>query len=124
MGTQVDPKRQAVGPFKMGWILVMFDLPVGTKEEIRIATHFRRSLLDDGYVMMQFSVYMRSCADYERMQKHAKRLQIFTPSGGNVRAIFITDKQWEKSFNIISKSYVMNKKETIPKAQPQQFEFW
>jgi len=32
----------------MGWILVMFDLPVGTEEQRRSATQFRKGLLDAG----------------------------------------------------------------------------
>jgi CRISPR-associated protein Cas2 len=60
--------------FKMGWILAMFDLPVVTKEERKVATGFRKFLLDDGYVMVNFSVYARPCTNWEQMRKHAKRL--------------------------------------------------
>ncbi|MDD9851502.1 MAG: CRISPR-associated endonuclease Cas2 [Gammaproteobacteria bacterium] len=42
-------------------MLVLFDLPVTTKRERDKATRFRKKLLDDGYSMLQFSVYMRSC---------------------------------------------------------------
>ena len=41
------------------WCLVMFDLPVGTKTERREATQFRNLLLDMGYMMVQFSIYVR-----------------------------------------------------------------
>jgi CRISPR-associated protein Cas2 len=41
----------------MAWVLVFFDLPVGTDEERRDANHFRKDLLKDGYLMVQFSVY-------------------------------------------------------------------
>ncbi len=42
--------------FKMGWLVVAFDLPVVEKEQRKAATDFREYLLDDGYTMMQFSV--------------------------------------------------------------------
>lgn len=32
----------------MGWFIVAFDLPVGTKEQRKTATDFRNFLLDDG----------------------------------------------------------------------------
>ena len=32
--------------FRMGWVLVMFDLPVLTDDERRTATHFRKQLID------------------------------------------------------------------------------
>ena len=40
--------------FKMGWMIVAFDLPVGTKEERKAAGDFRKFLLEDGYQMMQY----------------------------------------------------------------------
>lgn len=41
------------------WCLVMFDLPVETKEQRREATRFRHDLLDWGFIMVQFSVYAK-----------------------------------------------------------------
>ena len=41
----------------MGWLIVIFDLPVTTKKERRLATKFRNDLLDEGYLMLQYSVY-------------------------------------------------------------------
>ena len=40
-------------------MLVFFDLPVVTKTHRRAYTVFRRFLLNDGYDMIQFSVYGR-----------------------------------------------------------------
>lgn len=45
--------------FKVGWILVAFDLPVLSKKQRKAATGFRQWLLDDGFHMLQFSVYAR-----------------------------------------------------------------
>jgi hypothetical protein len=42
--------------YRMAWVLVFFDLPVGTPEERKAATNFRKDLLRDGYMMVQFSV--------------------------------------------------------------------
>ncbi|MEI7775636.1 MAG: CRISPR-associated endonuclease Cas2, partial [Verrucomicrobiota bacterium] len=43
--------------FKMGWLMVTFDLPVGTKSQRKRATAFREFLLDDGFQIVQWSVY-------------------------------------------------------------------
>lgn len=40
-------------------MMVFFDLPVVTKAERRAYTVFRRFLLNDGYDMIQYSVYGR-----------------------------------------------------------------
>lgn len=47
--------------YRIMWMIVMFDLPVVEKAERRAATEFRNSLLDLGFEMSQFSVYMRFC---------------------------------------------------------------
>ena len=114
---------QTPSTLKMGWILVLFDLPVDTKRSRDKATHFRNKLLDDGYNMLQYSVYMRSCSSWERMKKHANRLRLFAPEGGNIRAIFMTEKQWIKSIAIIGDDY-QKKKKIIPLPQLGMFENW
>ena len=38
--------------YRMAWVLVFFDLPVGTPEERRDATNFRKDLIKDGYFMV------------------------------------------------------------------------
>ncbi len=101
----------------------MFDLPVTTKKERKTATDFRKFLLDDGYSMAQFSVYMRFCTSYDVMEKHTKRLQPQVPEGGNVKVFFLTDKQWEKSINCVGKEYKINKKHIDPE-QPDLFGIW
>ncbi len=77
----------------------MFDLPVLTDRERKDATRFRNNLLDDGYLMIQFSVYARPCVSYEHLEKHLAKVQVFVPEAGNVRIMFMTDEQWKKSVN-------------------------
>ncbi len=107
----------------MGWLILMFDLPTGTKLEQRRATRLRKALLDDGYSMMQYSVYMRFCSSKDKMSKHVARLSDVVPTGGNIRIMFITDKQWEKSIAIVSKKYFREKK-ILNIKQPELFEAW
>lgn len=56
-------------------MVVMFDLPVETREQRKIATKFRKYLLDEGYVMMQFSVYYRICNGKDMVNKYLLRLE-------------------------------------------------
>lgn len=88
-------------PFTMGWLMAMFDLPVTTEDERRAATRFRNDLLEDGFLMIQYSVYARPCVHFEQMQKHAERIRKIAPRAGNVRIFFVTDQQWVKSINIV-----------------------
>lgn len=84
--------------FKMGWLLVTFDLPTTTKVARKAAHDFREWLKDDGYQMMQWSVYARPCVTFARQQTHLDRLRMNLPPQGSVRAMFVTRSQWARSF--------------------------
>jgi len=76
-------------------MLVFFDLPVTTKKERKIAANFRKFLLNDGYHMIQYSVYARVCNGYDAVEKHKKRLASNLPENGSVRLLVITEKQYQ-----------------------------
>jgi len=78
------------------WVITMFDLPVDTKEARKAYTNFRKALLSDGFVMLQFSVYARHCPSEENAVVHERRVKAFLPEDGEVRLLKITDKQFER----------------------------
>jgi CRISPR-associated protein Cas2 len=80
--------------YRSMWVLVFFDLPTETKKNRRAATKFRKSLLDDGFTMFQFSIYIRFCASRENMEVHKKRVKLSLPEQGKVGVMQITDKQF------------------------------
>lgn len=75
-------------------LLVLFDLPVVTKAERRAYTVFRRFLINDGYDMIQFSVYGRILNGNDALEKHMKRLVNSLPPDGSVRCLTVTEKQY------------------------------
>ena len=74
----------------------MFDLPVVEKADQKAATQFRKSLLDLGFEMAQFSVYMRFCTSQAQVDTYAKRVEWALPDGGKVNILTLTDKQYER----------------------------
>lgn len=76
------------------WLFVFFDLPVGTKAERRSATRFRNFLKDDGFMMLQYSVYARVCRGDDGATKHIGRVTRHLPATGSVRALQVTDRQY------------------------------
>lgn len=78
------------------WVMVLFDLPTETKKERRDASKFRKCLLEDGFVMFQFSIYMRFCQSAENAEVHTKRVKYNLPEKGKVGIFTITDKQFGK----------------------------
>ncbi|MFO1245418.1 MAG: CRISPR-associated endonuclease Cas2 [Ramlibacter sp.] len=75
-------------------MMVFFDLPVVTKAERRAYTQFRRFLLNDGYDMIQFSVYGRILNGNDAEEKHMKRLVANLPPEGSIRVMTVTEKQY------------------------------
>lgn len=86
------------------WVFVFFDLPVGTKPQRNAATKFRNFLKDDGFLMLQFSVYARICRGEEAVDKHMGRVTKNLPSVGSVRMLQITDRQYGRMRLLIGES--------------------
>ena len=76
------------------WILVFFDLPTETKKERKEYADFRKHLMNDGFTMFQFSIYVRHCASRENAAVHIKRVKNILPPHGDVGILCITDKQF------------------------------
>jgi CRISPR-associated protein Cas2 len=82
--------------YRLMWMVVMFDLPVVLREERKAATDFRNSLLDLGFSMSQFSVYMRFCTSQTQIETLCGRIERMLPEGGKVSILQFTDKQYER----------------------------
>lgn len=86
--------------YRIMWLFVMFDLPTQTKVDKKNSARFRKDLEKDGFIMHQWSVYIRYCASLESAKLHIKRIRSFTPSKGLVSILTITDKQYADIVNI------------------------
>ncbi|MCK4983611.1 MAG: CRISPR-associated endonuclease Cas2 [Victivallaceae bacterium] len=91
--------QEVFNAYRIMWLFVFFDLPVGSKEERRRATDFRKALLFDGFDMMQFSVYTRACPTKENAEVHVKRIKYAIPPDGKVSILAVTDKQFSMLIN-------------------------
>jgi len=90
----MDEKFSRLNQYRSMWVFVFFDLPTETKKERKAAGRFRKDLLDDGFRMFQFSIYMRFCASRENAEVHIRRVKISLPEHGHVGILNITDKQF------------------------------
>lgn len=99
--------------YELMWMLVLFDLPVIEKQERKDATKFRNFLLDNGFSMIQYSIYTRLFSGKDACEKYFKLIKDNLPAEGKVDILTITDKQYG---NIIS----YNSGEKEQKKQPEQ----
>lgn len=75
-------------------MMVFFDLPVVSTRDRRNYSRFRRFLINDGYSMIQFSVYGRIVSGQDAQDKHLKRLCANLPPKGSIRLMTVTEKQY------------------------------
>ncbi|WP_298413424.1 CRISPR-associated endonuclease Cas2 [Hydrotalea sp.] len=104
--------------YRIMWVLVFFDLPTETKTERKTAQEFRKKIMADGFVMFQFSIYLRHCPSMENAAVHIKRVKKILPEKGHIGIMTITDKQ----FGMME--LFQGKKEAPAQPIPQQLELF
>ena len=77
-------------------ILLFFDLPMVTDDEKRIYSRFRKQLVRNGYMMLQFSVYSKICANREGAVNNILKIKKHIPDKGSIRILLVTEKQYSK----------------------------
>ena len=82
------------GGFRTLWVFALFDLPTDTPKARKEYRQFRKHLLEDGFMMLQYSVYARHSPSEENAQVHARRIKGALPPDGEVRVLTLTDHQF------------------------------
>lgn len=77
-------------------LLLFFDLPMVTKKERKVYAAFRKYLISKGYIMLQFSVYVRIFANREAVNNHVVMIKKNVPKEGQIRIMSVTEKQFSK----------------------------
>lgn len=80
--------------YKIMKLMCMFDLPTDTAEDKRNYRIFRKNLIKEGFIMIQFSVYVRTCPNRDYAKSIENRIRKVVPPKGNVRLLAVTEKQY------------------------------
>lgn len=75
-------------------VIVMFDLPTETSMERRHYRWFRKFLIEEGFVMMQESIYTKICINMHAVEKVEHRVNQNKPPRGIVQLMVITERQY------------------------------
>lgn len=86
--------QERLNAYRIMWVMVFFDLPTETRFERKVAAKFRKDMLQDGFTMFQFSIYIRHCASKENAAVHVRRVKRRLPERGHVGIMYVTDKQF------------------------------
>ena len=90
------------------WTFVFFDLPVGTTSQKRSYSRFRKRLLQEGFLQMQYSVYARYHATEKQGDPTRDLIRAELPDEGHIRILKVTDHQFSKMENFFGKTSVEN----------------
>lgn len=82
-------------------VICIFDLPVNTNNDKRAYRTFRKFLLKNGFEMLQYSVYIRTCPNRSFANKFYNRIKQNAPRKGDIQLLTITEKQFEAMEHIV-----------------------
>jgi CRISPR-associated protein Cas2 len=81
--------------YRLMWVMVLFDLPTSTPAERKAYSRFRDHLLDEGFEMAQYSVYVRYTSGKEAVAAIIRKIEAKVPAEGKIDILQFTDKQYE-----------------------------
>lgn len=85
-------------------VIVFFDLPNVSSSDKRNYLRFRKFLINEGFIMMQESVYSRLVLNSQQSELLMNRLRRNVPSRGLIQSLIITEKQYSHIEFIIGES--------------------
>lgn len=75
-------------------VIVMFDLPTDTSAQRKHYRNFRKYLIDDGFVMMQESIYTKTCINMHAVDQVQRNIERNKPPEGIVQVMSVTERQF------------------------------
>lgn len=85
-------------------LLVMFDLPVETAKQRKAYRSFRKYLIQNGFVMMQESIYTKLAVNSSASHVIIGNLRKHKPAEGLVQVLQVTEKQFSSMEYIVGEA--------------------
>src|SRR5690625_830940 len=80
--------------FRIMRLIVMFDLPTETSADRRNYRKFRKFLIQNGYSMMQYSVYSKIILNRSVLDFQRRKLKQNAPNKGYIETLLVTENQY------------------------------
>lgn len=74
--------------------MIFFDLPTTSVDDRKNYARFRKDLINEGFIMMQFSIYTKLVLNPESVRLTKERLVKIMPKDGDVQLLTVTEKQY------------------------------
>lgn len=86
-------------------VLIFFDLPTGTAAERRAYATFRKSLIKNGFMMLQESVYCKLALNQTAANAIVAAVRAIKPDRGLVQILTVTEKQYSRMELLVGESH-------------------
>ena len=80
--------------FRQMRVFIMFDLPTETVSDRSAYRHFRKLLINSGFIMMQESIYTKLCLNGSAAKCVIDNIKKNKPEKGLVQLLTVTEKQY------------------------------
>lgn len=84
-------------------VIVFFDLPTETAKDRKVYAKFRKMLINEGFIMMQESVYAKLALNNSIAKAIKDKIYKERPSKGIVQLLTITEKQFGSIEYVVGK---------------------
>lgn len=94
-------------------MIIMFDLPTLSLQDMREYRKFRKFLIENGFIMMQESIYTKLLLNGAAANLMSKQVKKAIPKDGLVQMLVITEKQFanmELLSGELNQTYINNDK--------------
>lgn len=75
-------------------MIIMFDLPTISLQDMREYRRFRKFLIENGFIMMQESIYTKLLLNGSSATLMSKQVRKAVPKDGLVQMLVVTEKQF------------------------------
>lgn len=89
-------------------VIVMFDLPTDTSMDKRHYRWFRKFLIDEGFIMMQESIYTKICINQHTVDRVELSIRKSCPPKGLVQVMSVTEKQFASMKLLVGETNQVN----------------
>lgn len=75
-------------------IIVMYDITIDDASDSLAYLNFRKQLLKNGYIMMQYSIYSKCINTKTKLPLEIKKISKKVPTKSKIRILTVTEKQY------------------------------
>lgn len=86
-------------------IILFFDLPMDTAKQQKDYRKFRKLLINEGFIMMQESVYSKLALNMSVINSTKEKVDRERPKEGVIQLLTITEKQFASIETILGKNH-------------------